>query len=73
MTLVSQKMSVELQSIERALRTGQITHDEAQYLIQQRYQVAMMQYEVFSALHEAVEQEIQQLTEKNQEFLGERF
>jgi hypothetical protein len=49
MTLVSQKMSVELQSIERALRSGQITHDEAEYLIQQRYQVAMMQYEVFTA------------------------
>ena len=60
MTLVSQEMSVELQSIERALRSGKITHDEAEYLIQQRYQVAMMQYEVFTALHDALEQEIQQ-------------
>jgi hypothetical protein len=60
MTVVSQKMSVELQSIERALHSGQITHDEAEYLIQQRYQVAMMQYEVFTALHDALQQEIQQ-------------
>jgi hypothetical protein len=56
MTLVSQKMSVELQSIERALGTGQITPDEAEYLIQQHYQIAMMQFEVFTLLHDALEQ-----------------
>jgi hypothetical protein len=60
MTLISQKMSVEMQSIERALRSGQITHAQAEFLIQQRYQVAMMQYEVFTALHDGLEQEIQQ-------------
>jgi hypothetical protein len=60
MTLVSQRMSVEVQSIAHALRLGQITHDQAEFLIQQRYQVAMMQYEVFTALHDALEQAIQQ-------------
>jgi hypothetical protein len=68
MTLVSQKMSVELQSIELALRSGQITHDEAEYLIQQRYQVAMMQYEVFSALHDALEEEIQKVASRSRTF-----
>jgi hypothetical protein len=68
MTLVSQKMSVELQNIERALRSGQITHDEAEYLIQQRYRVAMMQYEVFTALHDALEQEIQQAAADSNSF-----
>jgi hypothetical protein len=67
MTLVSQKMSIELQSIERALRSRQITHDEAEYLIQQRYQVAMMQYEVFTALHDALEQEIQKVAAKSED------
>ena len=65
MTLISRKVSVELQSIERALRSGLITHDEAEYLIQQRFQVAMMQYEVFTALHDALEQEIHQAATKS--------
>ena len=73
MTLVSQKMSVELQSIERALGSGQFTHDQAEYLIQQRYQVAMMQYEVFTALHDALEQEIQQVADKSKGILAGGF
>jgi hypothetical protein len=34
------------------------------------YQVAMMQYEVFSALPDASKQEIQRLTEKTNSFSG---
>ena len=64
MTLVSHKMSVDLESIERALQSSRITRPEAEYLIQQRYQVAMMQYEVFTALHDALEEEIQRVAAK---------
>ena len=65
MTLVGQKMSGELESIERALHSGRITRSEAEYLIQQRYQVAMMQYEVFTALHDSLEEEIQEVAAKS--------
>ena len=65
MTLVSQKMTAELQSIDRALHSGEITRAGAEYLIQQCYQIAMMQYEVFSALHDALEEDIQQSADKS--------
>jgi hypothetical protein len=63
-------MSLELQSIERALHTAQITPDEAEYLIQQRYQVARIQFEVFTLLQDALEQEIRHLSDKTKSFLG---
>jgi hypothetical protein len=62
MTLVGQRMSSELASIAQALQSGRLSRVEAEYLIQQRYQVAMMQYEVFSALHDALEQDIAHAT-----------
>jgi hypothetical protein len=71
MTLVSQKMSVEIQTIERALESGQINHDQAEFLIQQRYQIAMMQYEVFTALHDALEQEILQAAPPSRDYPAE--
>lgn len=58
MTLVSQRMSSELASIARALHSGQLSRVEAEYFIQQRYQLAVMQYEVFSALHDALAQDM---------------
>lgn len=60
MTLIGQRMSSEFAGVERALRAGQMTRAQADYLIQQRYQVAMMQYEVLSALHDALQQDIAQ-------------
>jgi hypothetical protein len=60
MTLVSQALSTELVVISQAVQSGQIKRDDAEYLIQQRYQLALMQYEVFSALHDSLEYEIVQ-------------
>ncbi len=54
MTLTSQTLSSELRMISVALRSGQITREQAEYLIQQRAQLAAMQYEVFNALYEAL-------------------
>jgi hypothetical protein len=64
MTLVGQRMSAELTNIAGALRTGRITRAEAEYLIQENYQVALMQYQVFSALHDALAQDIARVSQQ---------
>jgi hypothetical protein len=61
MTLTTQTLSSELTTISAALRSGQITRVQAEYLIQQRAQLAAMQYEVFSALYDALAYEIAQV------------
>src|SRR6476660_2359938 len=50
MTLIAQRLSAELTSISQANRANEITRDEAEYLIQDRYQIAIMQREVLGAL-----------------------
>jgi hypothetical protein len=42
MTLIAQRLTADLISISQANRANQITREEAEYLIQDRYQVAMM-------------------------------
>ncbi len=58
MAVIAQRLSAELTSISQAHRAHQITGDHAEYLIQDRYQVAMMQHEVLSALHNGLEEDI---------------
>lgn len=60
MTSVSQTLDAELAVISQAVRSGQIKRADGEYLIQQRYQLALMQYEVFSALHDSLAYEIAQ-------------
>lgn len=60
MTFTSQRLSAELAVISQAVRSGQITRVEAEYLIQQRSELAAMQYEVFSALHDSLAFEVAQ-------------
>ncbi len=54
MTMISQTFSAEMAVISQAVRQGQITREQADYLIQQRFQIAMMQYEVVNGLHDAL-------------------
>jgi hypothetical protein len=60
MTLIAQRLSADLISISQAKMALQITRDEAEYLILERYQVAMMQHEVLSALHDSLEHDVAQ-------------
>ncbi len=60
MTLIAQRLSAELLSIAQANRANQITRDEAEYLILNRYQVAMMQHEVLSTMHDGLEHDVAQ-------------
>jgi hypothetical protein len=64
MNFLAQSLSAELVRIAQANRTNQITRAEAEYLIQERYQVAMMQHEVLSALHESVQHDHDQAAKR---------
>jgi hypothetical protein len=58
MAMVAQRLSADLTSISQAHRANQITRDRAEYLIESTYQVAMMQHDVLSALHDGLEVDI---------------
>lgn len=60
MTLIAERLSEELMSISQASRANQITRDQAEHLILDRYQVAMMQHATLSALHTSLEYDIAQ-------------
>ena len=56
-------------SITQANRSNQITRDEAEHLILDRYQVAMMQHATLAALRDSLEHDIAQVT-KRQDTVG---
>jgi hypothetical protein len=58
MSLVADKTSAGLSVIVQAQRTNQITREQAEYLLQQSYQIAMMQCQVLSALHDVLKHDI---------------
>jgi hypothetical protein len=58
MALVAQSMSADVGNISHAQEANQISRERAEYLIGERYQVAMMQYQVLSALHEMLEHDV---------------
>jgi hypothetical protein len=58
MSMVADKTSAEFSVIVQAQRTNQITRETAEYLLQQSYQVALMQYQVLSALHDVLQHDM---------------
>jgi hypothetical protein len=60
MTSISDGFSQELAQIIEAVRLGQISASESEGLIWERYQTAMMQFQVFSALHSALQHDLDQ-------------
>ena len=58
MGMVADKTSADFSVIVQAQQTSQITREQAEYLLQQRYQMAMMQYQVLSALHDVLKHDI---------------
>jgi len=59
MSLVADRTSSDFAVIVQAQHANQITREHAEYLLQQRYQVAMMQYQVLSALHDVLKHDIE--------------
>jgi hypothetical protein len=58
MNLVADKTSADFSVVVQAQQANQITREQAEYLLQQRYQMAMMQYQVLSALHDVLKHDI---------------
>lgn len=64
MSLVADKTSSDLAVIVQAQQASQITREQAEYLLQQRYQMAMMQYQVLSALHDVLKHDIDEAAQQ---------
>jgi hypothetical protein len=62
MGMVADKTAADFSIIVQAQQTNQITREQAEYLLQQRYQIAMMQYQVLSALHDVLKHDIEEAT-----------
>lgn len=60
MALVTQNLSADIATVLQAQQANQITREQAEYLIEERYQVAIMQHQVLSALHDALERDMVQ-------------
>src|ERR1700687_5556712 len=58
MSLVVEKTSADFSVIVRTQQANQITGEQAEYLLLQSYQIAMMQYQVLSALHDVLKHDI---------------
>ena len=58
MGMVADKASTDFSVIVQAQQTNRITRERAEYLLQQSYQMAMMQYQVLSALHDVLKHDI---------------
>ena len=58
MSMVADKTSADFSLIVQAQQTNQITREQAEYLLLQSYQTAMMQYQVLSALHDVLKHDI---------------
>ena len=69
MGMVADKTSADFSVIVQALQANQITRDQAEYLLQQRYQVAMMQYQVLSSLHDVLKHDIDEANQEAQRTL----
>ncbi len=58
MSMVADKTSADFSVIVQAQQTNQITREQAEYFLLQSYQMAMMQYQVLSALHDVLKHDI---------------
>ena len=64
MSLVLQKASTDFSTITQAQQANQISREESEYLLQQTYQVSMMQFQVLSALHDVLKHDIERTAEQ---------
>jgi hypothetical protein len=64
MSMVAGTTSADFSVIVQARQTNQITRQQAEYLLQQRYQIAMMQYQVLSALHDVLKRDVDEASQQ---------
>jgi hypothetical protein len=51
MASIAAQLSMDLGAISDAVRTGQISSEQGEYVVGKRYQFAMMRFQLFGALH----------------------
>jgi hypothetical protein len=64
MSLVVEKTSTDFSIIVQSQQASQISREQTEYFLQERYQVAMMQFQVLSALHDVLKHDIDHLTQQ---------
>ena len=64
MSLVADKTSSDFAVIVQAQQANQIIRERAEHLLQQRYQTAMMQYQVLSALHDVLQHDVDEAAQQ---------
>lgn len=69
MALLADRASNDFAVIVQAQQTNQITREQAEYLLQQRYEVAMMQYQMVSALHDVLQHDVDESTQQSKRFV----
>lgn len=62
MNNISHRLSAELGAISQAVSNGQATREQGEYLSRERYQVAMMQFQVLSTWHNILENDLAQVS-----------
>jgi hypothetical protein len=60
MEAISRRFATELGAISQAVQYGRVSREQAEETSSERYQVAMMQFQLFSALHAILEHDIDQ-------------
>jgi Spy/CpxP family protein refolding chaperone len=55
MASIAERLSMSLETVSNAVGTGQITREQGEYVSGELYQVSMMQFQLFSALHAMLE------------------
>jgi hypothetical protein len=58
MASIAERLATELGAISNAVGAGQISREQGEHVTGERYRVAMMQFQLFSALHEMLEADI---------------
>ena|SRR5438067_2929078 len=62
MTDIGNRMSSDLANISQAVQKKELTREQAEDIIEERYQLAMMQFELLSALHDIAVKDLDQST-----------
>jgi len=60
MAKITSRMSDELVGVCQAIANGQLSREQGEHLARERYQIAMMQFQLFSAWHAILEQAVAQ-------------
>ena len=69
MGYLADNCSTDFSVIVQAQQDDQISREQAEYLLLQRYQLAMMQYQVLSALHDVLKHDIDEAGQQENSML----